>query len=566
VRQEGFGDWMTAQRADELVYGDGPPVGTPEERELALAFQNGERDAYERIHERYASRVLSVCRRMLGDHEDAQEAAQETFIRVYQGLPKFNGRFRLGAWIVRIATNICLDQLRSRHRRPSELAPLEVLDLEYSSPVEDNDPELLFLRNAEGRRVRKVLDSLPPMHRAAIVLRDFEGVSYADIAETLAITECQVKALLHRARRGFRRSWTAAVSMILPAGLFKRLFKRVDLPSGSAGNITTASQAAESAVSTTQQVATSASTAITSCGAMVQQCSQFVVERAAPVVTAVVVGTASVGVAAVASPQEPVKKRDTRVMKFAEAASAKVANDVKEERNAMRTRVRVVPAPKEEPELTSEEPVAEEPPVPAEEEPAAEEPAAEEPVPEETPSPEPTASEEPTDSGGAPAPDPSLPPEPEGFSMSFSTDVAPEGGPCECAATPTVRSETIEVSEANGIGYLLQSVKGTATFNGAPGYGLSVTQRSHGSDHTIDFVLTAGGGPHYYRGTAVVVDRSHTDWGGWHYVYEGKYELISRPGGVQGAPVFGSYRAEVTVSWRSGRVVATHLTLTEAPS
>src|ERR687896_1778868 len=202
---------MTAQRADELVY-DGSPVGTPEERELALAFQNGERDAYDRIHDRYAPRVLSVCRRMLGDPDDAQEAAQEAFLRVYQGLPKFNGRFRLGAWIVRIATNVCLDQLRSRNRRPSELAPLEVLDLEYASPVDDSDPELLFLRHAEGRRVRRVLESLPPMHRAAIVLRDFEGVSYADIAETLGITECQVKALLHRARRGFKRSWTSVVA------------------------------------------------------------------------------------------------------------------------------------------------------------------------------------------------------------------------------------------------------------------------------------------------------------------------------------------------------------------
>src|SRR5918992_4431232 len=165
---------MTAQRADELVY-DGSPVGTPEERELALAFQNGERDAYDRIHDRYAPRVLSVCRRMLGNPDDAQEAAQEAFLRVYQGLPSFNGRYRLGAWIVRITTNVCLDQLRARSRRPSDPVPREILDVE-SQPSDDTDPQILFLRHAEGRRVRKVLDQLPPLHRAAIVLRDFEGI------------------------------------------------------------------------------------------------------------------------------------------------------------------------------------------------------------------------------------------------------------------------------------------------------------------------------------------------------------------------------------------------------
>src|ERR687895_89011 len=140
---------MTAQRADELFF-EAPPAGTPEERALALAFKRGERGAYEQIHERYEARVLSVCKRMLGDPDDAQEAAQEAFLRIYQGLPRFNGRYRLGALAVRIATNVCLDQLRSRARRPSDPAPMEILDLEPGGPIEDSDPELLFLRRAEG--------------------------------------------------------------------------------------------------------------------------------------------------------------------------------------------------------------------------------------------------------------------------------------------------------------------------------------------------------------------------------------------------------------------------------
>src|ERR671918_1728289 len=149
---------MTAQRAIDLTFGEPLPLGTPEEKDLALAFKRGERDAYDSIHGRYEARVYSVCKRMLGNPDDAQEAAQEAFIRIYQGLPRFNGRYRLGAWIVRITTNVCLDHLRSRSRRPSDPTPLELLDLE-SPPLANSDPERLFLRNAESRRLRKLLAS-----------------------------------------------------------------------------------------------------------------------------------------------------------------------------------------------------------------------------------------------------------------------------------------------------------------------------------------------------------------------------------------------------------------------
>ena len=303
---------MTAQRADELIYAEAFPLGaaeerelvwgTAEERELAVAFKRGDRDAYNDIHERYAPRIHSVCRRMLGNPDDAQEAAQEAFLRIYQGLPRFNGRYRLGAWVVRIATNVCLDQLRARSRRPSELTPTEMLDAE-TVPIDEQDPQALFLRNIEGKKVRRVLESLPPIHRAAIVLRDFEGVSYAEIAETLEITECQVKALLHRARKGFRRSWASTLAQILlPFGLFRRLVGDVaplnDGPKGS--HLSLVSETAAPAV--TQQLA-AASQAAQACGGLMQSCGQFVAEKAVPVLTAVVVGTATMSAVTVVSRQ-----------------------------------------------------------------------------------------------------------------------------------------------------------------------------------------------------------------------------------------------------------------------
>jgi RNA polymerase sigma-70 factor (ECF subfamily) len=389
---------MTAQRADELIHTDALPAGAPEERELAVAFNRGDKDAYTEIYERYFPRVLSVCRRMLGNPDDAQEAAQEAFLRIFQGLPRFNGRYRLGAWVVRIATNVCLDQLRARTRRPSNPTPMEMLDLE-SAPIDEQDPQILFLRNVEGKKVRRILESLPPMHRAAIVLRDFEGVSYGEIAETLSITECQVKALLHRARKGFRKSWESRLAQILlPFGLFRRLFGDVaahtpDGPKGS--HLTLVSETAAPAM--TQQLA-AASQAAQACGGLIQNCGQFVAEKAVPVLTAVVVGTATMSAVTVASRQNqespPPSKRTSMAPVASTGETSTSVGDTSESTQ---------------PSGPSSKPKTKEPAV-------ADDPAPEEPVAEDLlPAPQVPVVGDPTpapDASPSPSPSPSAPPSP----------------------------------------------------------------------------------------------------------------------------------------------------------
>ncbi|MDP9067852.1 MAG: sigma-70 family RNA polymerase sigma factor [Actinomycetota bacterium] len=278
----------------------GVPAGSLEDKELTLAFQQGDKGAYQAIYDRYSDRVHRVCRRMLANPQDAQEAAQESFLRVYQALGRFNGRYQLGAWITRIATNVCLDHLRSRARRPQDVAPLEVVDLDDERHLTNDDPEFLVIRNAEGRRVRKVLAQLPPLHRAAIVLRDFEGLSYGEVAVALQLSECQVKALIHRARQNFKRTWTP-VSLFMPWRLVTR-FREVD---------GTARDHVAQAVTTTAQVAPS-------CTSALQQCGQYVAERVAPIFTAAVIGAAAGG-AAVAGTGTPAAPR-------AEIASAEAAS------------------------------------------------------------------------------------------------------------------------------------------------------------------------------------------------------------------------------------------------
>lgn len=279
------------------------PPPSPEDKELALAFKRGEKGSYQAIYERHSARVHGVCRRMLPP-DDAQEAAQETFLRVYQALNRFNGRYQLGAWITRIATNVCLDHLRASTRRPTAWAPLEELeekDLPRNARIEE-EPESFVIKKAEGRRVLKVLHSLPPLHRAAIVLRDFEGLPYCEIAIALGISEPQVKALLHRARTAFKRSWSATgLAALLPWNLAAR-FRRPDVA------LSEHVSAAASSAGQVANVAGSTANAAANCTIALQHCGQAFSERFATAVTALVVGTAAIssGVAT-SSPQGAVE-------------------------------------------------------------------------------------------------------------------------------------------------------------------------------------------------------------------------------------------------------------------
>ena len=349
--------------------------GTSEDRDLTLAFQRGEKGAYQSIYDRYETRVRSVCRRILVNPEDAAEASQESFLRVYQALGRFNGRYQLGAWITRITTNVCLDHLRARNRRGGEYWALELEDLESPAPAEDH-PEEVVVRRWESRRVRKILESLPPLHRAAIALRDFEGLSYEEVAVALGITDSQVKALLHRARQRFKRAWLQELaSIFIP-------WRLVDRVRGSdiAARETTATQAVTSAVN-----------AAPACTSMLQQCGHYVVERVAPVFTALVVGGATGG--ALMTPSTAAQS-SPRVERGAEEGVASLGFFGRERNTGAKSR----PTPARRAAASTS--AASEDPVPASggQEPAPEpEPGA---APEPTPSPSPSESNSGTSSGG----------------------------------------------------------------------------------------------------------------------------------------------------------------------
>ena len=528
------------------------PFATEQESEdkaLTLAFKRGERGAYQAIYERYSTRVHGVCRRMLLSREDAEEAAQESFLRVYQALARFNGRYLLGPWITRVTTNVCLDHLRAKSRRPVDLVPVDDLEVRgHCAEQEELDPERVHLRTAEGRRVRQLLASLPPMYRAAIVLRDFEGLSYAEIATVLELSESQTKALIHRARQAFKRSWSSILAA-LPLRLFHR-FKRI-LPSGRDQS----GQAAGSLQQTSEAVGSAAQVA-SSCSTVVQQCSHFFAERVAAAATIGIMGTAAVGGAIAAHPTtEPAAQAATRPATVAAAAAVKhlhVSAPRARSPHARRPAEDVVPKPVVTP---TEEPTDAPPPAtdPTEAPPAT----------------EPTDAPPPEDSGAAPpaaeptpTPTPSPLP-PAGFTMAFTVNGPSGGASCSCARPNTATSSSVGITSA-GIERFDQVLEGTAD-GGGKAYGLWVHHTSAaGTSDAMDFHITTPEGGYFYSAQGTLVDRTLTDWSGWQYTYSGTYRLTSRPGSSDSMPQSGTYSVTVSASWEQNRVVSSFFTLNES--
>lgn len=188
------------------------------DRDLVVAFKAGDAVAYDEMYRRYGGRVEGVCRRMLGHAEDAHEAAQETFLKAYQALPRFNGNYKLGAWLARIAANVCLDQLRAQSRRAHLVSLPEHKDALDHEP----GPEELV---ATFDRAIDTLGSLQPLYARALAMRGVEGMSHKEIAAQLSMTPMQVKALLHRARDSFKRAWEDASGWVFaPIAGMRSLF------------------------------------------------------------------------------------------------------------------------------------------------------------------------------------------------------------------------------------------------------------------------------------------------------------------------------------------------------
>ena len=166
------------------------------DEQLVALFRAGNEDAFRTIHDRYRTRLYAYVRQMLGGSKsDAEDALQDVFLRAYSAL-RANGReIALRAWLYRVAHNRCIDQLR----RPVPQAA-DVFDVSRT-PVAD-DPSTATERREELRRLVEDVRRLPEQQRSVLLMREMEGLSYADLAAALDISIPAVKSLLVRARMG----------------------------------------------------------------------------------------------------------------------------------------------------------------------------------------------------------------------------------------------------------------------------------------------------------------------------------------------------------------------------
>lgn len=171
------------------------------ERTLVEAAQAGRSDATVELIERYYSRVYAfVATLHVGDAEDL---TQEVFARALHALPRFNGEYQFGAWLIQIARNVCIDEARRQSHRPQPTDPVDLVELEPSNDQPDDVWESVNSQLAVST-VHKALAHLPKRQRTVLVLRELEGMSYADIAIALRISTRAVEISLSRARKRMR--------------------------------------------------------------------------------------------------------------------------------------------------------------------------------------------------------------------------------------------------------------------------------------------------------------------------------------------------------------------------
>ena len=170
------------------------------ERTLVQAAQSGLPEATDELIERYYPRVYSFVASLKG--ADAEDITQEVFARALGALPRFNGEYQFGAWLLQIARNVCIDETRRQVRRPQPTDPIDLVELETTAQP-DHVWESVSAQIAVTT-VHKALNRLPKRQRTVLVLRELEGMSYADIAISLRISTRAVEISLSRARKRMR--------------------------------------------------------------------------------------------------------------------------------------------------------------------------------------------------------------------------------------------------------------------------------------------------------------------------------------------------------------------------
>ncbi len=200
----GKGEYLEEKSSKKISYDD---------ETLVQLVQRGDQSAFKELVRRYQKKLFHIAYGMLQDPNDALDIVQEAFLKSYRNISKFEGKSKFYTWIYRILINLCIDHLRKNKRSPKILEPLDDSNqrnqtsfLENLSGEESESLNPLEqLSNKElGREIWKAINSLPEHHKSVIILREIEGFSYEEIAQTLQCSKGTVMSRLHHARLRLR--------------------------------------------------------------------------------------------------------------------------------------------------------------------------------------------------------------------------------------------------------------------------------------------------------------------------------------------------------------------------
>ncbi len=179
----------------------GPP--TADESEIIRRCLAGDERAHRELMRRYERPVFSVAMRMLRQREDAEDVTQETFVRMFRALDRYDPSRPFAAWLFTITSRLCIDLLRRRRIRPLPLVRQEMGSSEEETidvPDASPGPDTVTQHREEERRVVEMIEALPPHYRIVVMMRHQQDMAYEEIAAALELPLNTVRSRLHRAR------------------------------------------------------------------------------------------------------------------------------------------------------------------------------------------------------------------------------------------------------------------------------------------------------------------------------------------------------------------------------
>jgi RNA polymerase sigma-70 factor, ECF subfamily len=162
---------------------------------LMLRFKGGDSEAFDQLFARHTRSVINFAYRFVRNRGLAEELAQEIFLRVYEAAAGYQAQARFTTWLYRIATNVCLNEIRKPHNRVAQNGDAQHFASERAVPAAD-----ALAQEEISQALRRVLRELPEKQRVAFILNKYQELSYGEVAEIMKISEKAVKSLIHRAK------------------------------------------------------------------------------------------------------------------------------------------------------------------------------------------------------------------------------------------------------------------------------------------------------------------------------------------------------------------------------